>query len=80
VNVCADRLFSSPQALIRFFFIFYPFVFRQSNLSTGAINLSMYTLYASAPVAMLVLSLYVTAVCAAAALLCAYRINTKFWA
>jgi hypothetical protein len=40
----------------------------------------MYTLYASAPVAMLVLSLYVTAVCAAAALLCVYRINTKFWA
>jgi phosphatidylinositol glycan class W len=55
------------------------FVFLISNLSTGAINLSMYTLYASLPVAMLVLSTYLTGVCTVASVLNAFKINTVFW-
>ena len=46
------------------------FIFLASNLSTGAINLSMYTLYEAAPMAMLVLSLYVPCITSLVLRLC----------
>ena len=55
------------------------FVFLIANLSTGAINLSMHTLYADAATAMLVLCAYLGAVCTVAGVFKAYRVSTVFW-
>ena len=51
----------------------------QSNLLTGACNLSMATLHASGLIAMLVLGCYLMLVCVVAALLHANNVTLKFW-
>jgi hypothetical protein len=49
-------------------------------LTTGAINLSLYTLYIPALPSFMILSLYITAVCSVAGLLYSRKVSTKFWA
>jgi phosphatidylinositol glycan class W len=53
--------------------------FLQANISTGLVNLSMKTIYASDALAMTVLSLYLLFICGVAVYLLYKKITLKFW-